>query len=145
MTNVDQNVVNTKEKEAQTPRTPRTPGEYISLSNQFSKILFSILTENKKNKKKNKNKKKENELSWKLLMNIPSIYNIKKLIELGMQNDVEWEKAMQSGSDLYSVYIFQMIDTLLSPASVQNITNTKNSKYFKSEERACNRVYGKAL
>ena len=130
MTNVDQNVVNTKEKEAQTPRTPRTPGEYISLSNQFSKILFSILTDNKnkKNKKKNKkNKKKENELSWKLLMNIPSIYNIKKLIELGMQNDVEWEKAMQSGSDLYSVYIFQMIDTLLSPASVQNITNTKNA------------------
>ena len=127
MTNVDQNVVNTKEKESQAPRTPRTPGEYISLSNQFSKILFSILTENKKNKKKNKKKKKENELSWKLLMNIPSIYNIKKLIELGMQNDVEWEKAMQSGSDLYSVYIFQMIDTLLSPASVQNITNTKNA------------------
>ena len=41
-----------------------------------------------------------------------------------MSSDIEWEQTMRSGSNLHSVYIFQLIDTLLSPATMKEEDDT---------------------
>ena len=94
-------------------RPARTPGEYIAQSNKYSSILFDILA-----KAENESNDEMSKTAWSLLMEIPSVSEKRKQVHVGMSNDVEWERAMKSGSDLHSVYIFQLIDMLLSPAAV---------------------------
>ena len=49
-------------------------------------------------------------------MEIPSVQEKVSAVSGGLRNVDEWAHMMNSGSDLQSVYLFQLIDTMLSPA-----------------------------
>ena len=105
-----------KEKEEEEEQVARTPGEYIANSMEYSSILFDIIEQSESLDGGN------NEIgqqAWTLLMEIPSIKKKRLHILKGMSSDIEWEQTMRSGSNLHSVYIFQLIDTLLSPATMK--------------------------
>ena len=114
----------------------RTPGEYIANSMEYSSILFDIIEQSEEG---------NNDIAqraWNLLMEIPSIEKKRLHILKGMSTDVEWEQVMRSGSHLHSVYIFQLIDTLLSPATMMKEDDDAGSASSPSSTIECKNFCG---
>jgi hypothetical protein len=110
---------------------PRTPGEYIARNSTYSNMLFDIMarssnhgtttTTNHDNHGSNGGNGGSGGSTiattcWSLLMEIPSVQEKVSAVSGGLRNVDEWARMMNSGSDLQSVYLFQLIDTMLSPA-----------------------------